>query len=162
VIFSPRSSVFEAHFQEPSTLRKVKIAILRKVKIATLWNVKKRLTLLKMGGIPSTVFTYNKQRMLWNTTWEAIDQYKPMHVVNVQCKMGDSMCAGVWSWNVLVIVRSLDVKKSQFSFLKLQQAQTLTCTVLWQCFYNQWKTWKATTMVQSCLLLKKLQIILKT
>jgi len=27
VIFSPRSSVFEAHFQEPSTLRKVKIAM---------------------------------------------------------------------------------------------------------------------------------------
>jgi len=27
VIFSPRSSVFEAHFQEPSTLQEVKIAI---------------------------------------------------------------------------------------------------------------------------------------
>jgi len=27
VIFSPRSNVFEAHFQEPSTLWKVKIAI---------------------------------------------------------------------------------------------------------------------------------------
>jgi len=27
VIFSPRSSVFEAHFQEPSTLWKVKIAM---------------------------------------------------------------------------------------------------------------------------------------
>jgi len=27
VIFSPRSSVYEAHFQEPSTLQKVKIAM---------------------------------------------------------------------------------------------------------------------------------------
>jgi len=27
LIFSPRSSVFEAHFQEPSTLQKVKIVV---------------------------------------------------------------------------------------------------------------------------------------